>query len=421
MGGIGANGSTVPRTRSETRIFTDRSPRMLKKNIPVADLKFGMYVAELDRSWTDTPFTFQGFILETEAELETLKKFCKTVFVDEARSESRALSANGPTFQRYKVQVPVERETVEGAKAAHATAKSTIRELVRCVRTNKAIDANSVEQAVTTMMESVLRNPDALMLFSRLREKDDYTHAHSLDTAVYMTSFGRFLQLPVEQISLLCYVGLMQDVGKLRIPSDILTKRERLTPAELELAQQHVQHSVDILRGTPGLPAPLPELAALHHERHGGSGYPAGLKAEDIGMIGSIAGIADTFDALTAERPYANAVSPSTALSMLYKWRGSFFDAALVEQFIRCIGIFPLGSVVEFNSGEVGIVIAQNPDKRLQPRVMVVRDAAGADLRPQKLLDLSRAPKTPGGEPYCIKRTLEYGKAGVNADTLFLS
>jgi hypothetical protein len=105
---------------------------------------------------------------------------------------------------------------------------------------------------------------------------------------------------------------------------------------------------------------------------------------------------------------------------MLYKWRGSLFDPTLIEQFIRFIGIFPLGSVVEFNSGETGIVIAQNMQKRLQPRVMVIRDASGAPLRPQKLLDLSREPKTAGGEPYRIKRTLEYGKAGINTDTLFL-
>jgi len=392
----------------------------LKKNIPVAELQFGMYVAELDRPWTETPFVFQGFVLETEEQLETLKKFCKTVFVDEARNELRDPPKLKPFTPRYKVQVPVERE-VERAKTAHRGTQTTVREVLSAVRAHKTLDSKSVEQAVSSMTESVLRNPDALMLFSRLREKGDYTHSHSLDTAVYMTSFGRFLQLPVERISLLGYVGLMQDVGKLRIPNEILTKRDRLTPQEFEQAKQHVAHSVDILRDTPGLPPELPELVALHHERHDGSGYPNGLKSAEIGMIGSIAAIADTFDALTAQRPYAKAVSPSTALSMLYKWRGTFFDAALVEQFIRCIGIFPLGSIVELNSSEIGIVIAQNLEKRLQPRVMVIRDAAGNPLKPQKLLDLSREPKIAGGEVYRIKRTLEYGKAGVNTDTLFLN
>ena len=392
----------------------------MKKSLTVAQLRFGMYVAELDRPWTETPFMFQGFVLQTDEQLETLKKYCKSVFVDDERSELQGPARGKPGAPRHKVQVPVERE-VERAKAAHADAQASVREVLSAVRANKTLDAKRVEQAVSSMTESVLRNPDALMLFSQLREKGDYTHSHALDVAVYMTSFGRFLQLPVEQISLLGYVGLMQDIGKLRVPTEILAKRDRLTPPEMEQARRHVQHSVDILRASPGLPPQLAELAALHHEREDGSGYPKGLKGRDIGMVGSIGAIVDTFDALTASRPYAQAVSPSTALSMLYKWRGSFFDSALVEQFIRCIGIFPLGSVVELNSGEIGIVIAQNTERRLQPRVMVIRDTSGNPLKPQKLLDLSREPKLAGGEAYRIKRTLEYGKAGVNADMLFMT
>jgi HD-GYP domain-containing protein (c-di-GMP phosphodiesterase class II) len=392
----------------------------MKKSVTVAELQFGMYVAELDRPWTDTPFMFQGFVLQSAEQLETLKKFCKSVLVDDERSQLQDLPPLKPFTPRHSVQVPVEREA-EKARIVHTGTQHTVRAVIEAVRVNKTLDSKSVEQAVTSMTESVLRNPDALLLFSRLREKDDYTHAHAMDVAVYMTTFGRFLQLPVEQISLLGYLGLMQDIGKLRVPNEILAKRDRLTPNEFHVAKQHVEHSVEILRSTSGLPPQLPELARLHHERHDGSGYPKGLKGKDIGMIGSIAAIVDTFDALTARRPYAEPVSPSTALSMLYKWRGTFFDGALVEQFIRCIGIFPLGSVVELNSGEVGIVIAQNIEKRLQPRVMVIRDAAGNPLKPQKLLDLSRGPKLAAGEIYRIKRTLEYGKAAVSAESLFMT
>ncbi|HEX6267228.1 MAG TPA: HD-GYP domain-containing protein [Burkholderiales bacterium] len=387
----------------------------MKKVIPVGELKFGMYVAELDRPWTDTPFLFQGFELRTEEQLEILRKYCKSVTVDWERSD-----AGPPPGPRYVTQVAVEHE-VKQAKIAHTDAGQAVSEVIAAVRANKMLDAQHLEQAVRSMTESVLRNPDALMLFSRLREKDDYTHSHAIDVAVYMTSFGRFLELPAEQISLLGYLGLMQDIGKLRVPDEILHKRDRLSPLELEQAKRHVEHSVAILHETPSLPPQLAALAALHHERHDGSGYPKGLKGGDIGMFGSIAAIIDTFDALTARRPYAEAVSPSTALSMLYKWRGTFFDAALVEQFIRCIGIFPLGSVVELNSGEIGIVIAQNTEKRLQPRVMVIRDAAGNPLRPQKLLDLSRDPKMSPDESYRIKRTLEYGKVKVTVESLFMT
>ncbi len=390
----------------------------MKKNVPVAELRFGMYVAELDRPWTDTPFAFQGFVLQTEAELETLNRFCKWVLVDEARSAPAPQRALKPFTPRYAVQVPVERE-VERATLAHGETLGALRDALTSVRANQTLDAGSVAQAVDAMTQSVLRNPDALMLLSRLREKGDYAHSHSLDTAVYMACFGRFLELSVEDISLLGCLGLMQDIGKLRVPDEILRKYERLTQAELEQARRHVEHSADILNATPGLPPQLAELALLHHERHDGSGYPKGLQGAQIGMIGSIAAIVDTFDALTSPRPYAQAVSPSAALSMLYKWRGTFFDAALVEQFIRCIGIFPLGCVVELNSGELGIVIGQHSERRLQPRVMIVRDAAGNPLKPQKLLDLSRGHKNATGEAYRIKRTLEYGKAGVSAEALF--
>ena len=391
----------------------------MRRTIPVTELQFGMYVAELDRPWTDTPFMFQGFVLQSHQQLQVLMKFCKSVVVDSERSELPQLAPLKPFALRYTTQIAVEHELPRD-RAARADTEEIMRAVRAAVQANRTLDATSIEHAVRAMTESVLRNPDALMLFSQLREKGDYAHSHAVDTAVYMTSFGRFAQLPEEQISLLGYLGLMQDVGKLRVPDEILGKREPLTEAELAAARRHVQHSVNILRDTPGLPPGLDDMAALHHERHDGSGYPKGLNGKDIGLLGSIAAIADTFDALTTKRPYASPVSPSVALNMLYKWRG-LYDPTLVEQFIRCIGIFPLGSVVELNSGEVGIVITQNTEKRLQPRVMVVRDADGNQLRPQKLIDLSRPPKLSPDESYRIRRTLEFGKLNVTIESLFMT
>src|SRR5207302_1221392 len=159
-------------------------------------------------------------------------------------------------------------------------------------------------------------------------------------------------------------------------------KRGRLTMEEFELAKLHVNYSAEILRATPGLPADLARAAALHHERHDGSGYPKGLRGHEIGMIGSIAAIVDTFDALTVKRPYADAVSPSAAISMLYKWRGVFYDAHLVEQFIRCIGIFPVGSLVELNTGEAGRALP-DPRRARTGRGAVRRRRA---LRPREII-----------------------------------
>lgn len=390
---------------------------MQKKRVPVGELQFGMYVAELDRPWTDTPFMFQGFVLRTPQQLEALKKYCATVLVDAERSELPAKP--GPGKAVYAEKTSVEQEAGR-ARTAYGDSRKLMRDVLRTVKLGRTLDAERVKIAVTTMTESVLRNPDALLLLSQLRKKGEYNESHALDVSIYMITFGRFLELEPGQIEFLGYLGLLQDVGKLRLPRELLEKRGRLSAEEFELAKRHVDYSVEILRSTPGLPGDLPRIAALHHERQDGSGYPKKLRGNEIGMLGSIAAIVDTFDAMTVRRPHAEPLSPSAAISMLFKWRGAFFDAFLVEQFIRCIGIFPVGSLVELNTHEVGVVIAQNPVKRLQPRVMVIRDAAGNPMQPQKLLDLSRSPMASADEPYRILGTLEFDSVPFDPEELFM-
>lgn len=375
-----------------------------------------MYVAELDRPWTDTPFMFQGFVLATQQQLDALRKYCKTVYIDTERG--MAPSAE-PRRAPHAERVPVEHEFGNAGKAYAAT-RNTVRELLRLARIGRILDFRQLVSAVTSMTESVLRNPDALLLFSQLRAKGEYSEAHAIDASIYMITFGRFLQLEQAQIEFLGYLGLLQDVGKVRLAAELLEKSGRLSIEEYEQAKLHVRYSEEILRATPGLPAGLAQAASLHHERLDGSGYPRGLRGSEIGRDGLIAAIVDTFDALTVKRPYAEPVSPSAAMSMLYKWRGVYFDAGLVEQFIRCLGIFPVGSLVELNTGEVGVVIAQNPAKRLLPRVMVIRDAQRKPMIPQKLLDLSRAPMASKNEPYRIRGTLETGAVEFDVDELFM-
>ena len=257
-------------------------------------------------------------------------------------------------------------------------------------------------------------------LFNSLHERGGYQLTRAIKVSTYMIAFARFLGMDAAAIERAGMVGLLQDVGMLKVPEALRTSKGRLTAQEMQLVRGHVAQTVEQLRQTPGLSPEIAEVAALHHERHDGSGYPAGKKGASLGVLGAIAGIVDVFDALTTERPYAAPMSPSNALNFLTKLRDKAFHPVLVEQFVRCVGFFPVGSVVELNTGEVGIVISQNPAKRLLPRVMLVRDAQGNLMRPQKLLDLARLPTGPGGEPYRVRRTLEYGKAGVSAkDILF--
>jgi len=402
----------------------------MKKRVSVEDLQFGVYISELDRPWEGTPFMFQGFVLSNDKQLETLKKFCKKVTIDLEKGpdlEDRKLLAakheSVLTTIKHKVTYE-EKATVDAelsaARKAHTKAEVVLKDLLGTLRLGKTLEAPRVKEAVASMTDSVVRNPDAMLLLSRLKEKGGHALDRAVGVSIYMITFARFLQMPREQLDLLGMVGLLQDVGKTRLPADLLYKTERLSEDELKTCREHVAHSVAILEDTPGLPPELPALAALHHERFDGTGYPKGMKGQQIGLFGAIAGMVDCFDALTHPRPYGEALAPSNALSMLYGWRGAQFDGPLVEQFIQCIGIYPVGALVELNSGDIGIVIAQNLVRRLQPRVMVVLDAKGSRLNPQLILDLSKEPKMDPETPYRIKRTLEKGSVAIDPSEFFL-
>jgi HD-GYP domain-containing protein (c-di-GMP phosphodiesterase class II) len=264
----------------------------MKKEVPVEQLRFGMYVSELDRPWTDTPFLFQGFVIEDDHQLETLRKYCKKVYVDpeknatpaepaahktippRRRPESVLASITRKVVYEEKVSVDVE---LPAARAAQAKTEVALKDVLDTVRAGKIIDAPRVREAVTSMTDSVVRNPDAMLLLSKMKEKSDYTHDRALGVSIYMITFGRFLQLPREQLDLLGMLGLLQDVGKVRLPEGLLEKKEALTEEERKICKSHVEHSVAILKETAGFPAELPALAALHHERFDGSGYPEGL------------------------------------------------------------------------------------------------------------------------------------------------
>ncbi len=394
------------------------------KKIPVDELQFGKYVAELDRPWTDTPFVFQGFVLSTEEQLATLKRFCKYVFVDPDRDQSDdARSLGDPTLRirgrvTYREMASLQVELPQ-AHAAYGEMASALDDAMNTVQSGKVIEGPQVRAAVTQLTDSVVRNPDAMTLLTKLRDKGSLNVA--LESSIYMIVFARFLQLPRDRLELLGLVGLLQNVGMVKLPPGLVEKSAPLTSPEMEVVKTHVQHTVEILSATTGLPDELPGICSLHHERLDGSGYPRGLrKSAAVGLYGGIAGVVDTFTALTSNRPYADQAAPSTALNVLYKGRGSLFEPALVEQFIQCIGVFPVGGVVELNTGEIGIVVAQNPLRRLLPRVMVVKDAQGNPLHPHKLLDLEKAPKAGPDEPYRIRRTLEFDTVHIDPREFFL-
>jgi HD-GYP domain-containing protein (c-di-GMP phosphodiesterase class II) len=399
---------------------------MAYREISVDELRFGMYVARLDRPWTDTPFMFQGFVLRSEKQLEALKKYCKKVYVDpekvdrkaDEEANARAAAAvRGTTVYANMTTVEVE---LPRAEKAYQRSTVVVTEISRMVPTKGVIDSERTQQASAQITESVERNPDAMTLLAKLQEKGGGSLGRAVEVSVMMTVFGRFLQYSHEQLETLSLLGMLQDVGKLRLPEALLNKTTPFTPDEEVLYRTHVNQSVEILSKTSGLPPDFPGLASLHHERFDGSGYPRGLRSNAISLLGSIAGLVDAFDTLVAPEPWGANMAPSTALGVLFKNRGEKFPPGLVEQFIQCLGAFPVGSIVEMQTGEIGVVISQNLVRRLQPRVMLVQNAKGDPINPHLVLDLMREPMASADEPYRIRRTLDSGTVKIDPKELFL-
>jgi len=308
----------------------------------------------------------------------------------------------------YADQTRIEEE-LPMAREAHDKVQVVVQEVIADLNKNKDLDLEKVGDAVGWMVESVVRNPDGMIWLARLKSVDAYTYDHGLNTAIYLIAFGRHLGLPEDQLQAIGTVGLMQDVGKIKLPKALLDKSERLAPAELKIFQSHVSHSLDIIRTSKEATDTLIRTVSEHHERYDGSGYPNGLRGDQISTLGGMAGLVDTYAAMISARPYAQPISVQQALHDLYASRNQAFKSELVEEFIQCVGVFPVGSLVELNTSEVAVVVSQNRSRRLKPRVMLVLDAHRQSFATPIMLELIYDPPTPSGEPYRIVRGLQAG------------
>lgn len=405
-----------------------------------------MYVCELDRPWRETPFMFQGFEIRTDEELETLRQYCRTVFIVASDAEGMALAKRAPvrpeplksmadTASGKKPAVSVEQEMlklnnhpgarsvyadettleeeIRNIKDVHAGACELIRELMWEAKFGRSLDVPGARQAVSRMVESALRNPDALTCFAQLKNKDEYTAQHSLRVAILSLVFGRQLGLTRAELEMLGLGALLLDVGKMKIPSEILNKPAALTGDEFALVRQHVPWGIEILEKADQVPAMALEVARRHHERYDGSGYGDHLRGDTIGTFGMIAGILDYYDAVTSDRVYRAGITAHAAMKKLYEGRGTLFHPELTEKFIQCLGIYPIGSVVELNTGEIGVVAALNRTQRLKPRVVLVQRADRTPYPDMPVVSLAGR-KNPDGRACEIERVLDPAESGID-------
>ncbi|HEY9197994.1 MAG TPA: HD-GYP domain-containing protein [Gammaproteobacteria bacterium] len=410
----------------------------MEKQVASQDLQPGMYVTRLDRPWLETPFLFQGFTLQNADDIAELQRHCRFVYIDIERGEPskrylesprsisgradadiRRICRSAPGKPVYPDTVSVEEELTP-ARDSHQDACDRIGNILDDVRSGRKLNVAAAEQAVNSMIESILRNPDAYMWLSKLKNKDSYTYAHSIDACALAITFGRHLGLPRPELEQVAVGTLLFDIGKMKLPEELLDKPGRLTEEEFALMQAHVAHSVELMTDSKDISPVSIEVAYSHHERHNGRGYPRGLTSEQTSVYGKIAALVDCYDAITSDRPYSVAVSPHEAIRSLYEWRNVDFQEELVEQFIQCLGVYPTGTLVELSTGQVGIVLSQNRVRRLRPKVMLVlnADKHAYDIAPTVDLMLETADRQ--GQMLEIARSLDPGCYGIDPTAYFL-
>ena len=386
--------------------------------IPVHSLVPGMYISELDRPWLDTPFTLQGFAVQDEDDIAYVAKHCTYVFVDP--DQSIQVTAK-PSRQTDAVKTVSLKKEFSRAATDFDSAADAMEKVFSRIQSSKRVDLNSLQSAINPLIDSVMRNKDALTALVRIKGKGDYLYAHSLAVAVWSAVLGHHMGFDKQSLRQLALGASVMDVGMADVPEALLNKKGVLTDQERSEMRAHVRNGVRYLKDS-GLDDPdILNLVACHHERHDGSGYPQQLVGTKIPTYARIAGLVDTFDAMTSNRPHTIPRSSFEAIQELNDLAGEWFQASLVEQFIQCVGMFPTGSIVELNTGEVGVVVSQNPQRRLRPKIVLILDPDKQRQNEFKIINLGTVAKQDALAPSLwITRELETGAFGIKPDEYFL-
>jgi HD-GYP domain-containing protein (c-di-GMP phosphodiesterase class II) len=316
------------------------------------------------------------------------------------------------TFVAYKDALSAAEEAPR-AKKIFTTSEETLSKFLTDIKNGKVPQIESIKGSVDDMVDSMVNNPDAMLWIARLREEHLTTYNHGVKVGLYMVALGRHLGFPRRELANLGLIGMLADVGKTRLPRALLEKPGMLSPAEYLIAKEHVRLGLDALRETSQLPIEVELGISQHHERMDGSGYPKGLKGEDISIYGRMAGIADCFSALITPRPYANPQAPQEALMSLYEWGEKSLHLPLIEQFIQAVSVFPVGSMVELSSGEIAVVLAHNRARRLEPKVLILTWPDKTPLSTPVERDLMMQPRDISDKPIRITRGLPAGAYGL--------
>ncbi len=358
---------------------------MLKK-ISVKQLKPGMYVANIAPQGISLhAHEREGRIKDEKTILALSQRGVTEVYIDtqqgddsphaipleqsEKQLENKVKDI--ASQQKPKAKTVSFDQEFEKASKMHHEAIDMVSHAMEAAKTGEIVDLDNIENMAENFMDSVERNQNALACLSRIRDKDSYLMEHSVNVAVLMSILGKHLQLERSYLHQCVTGALLHDIGKILIPDTILHKPGKLTHDEFDIMKRHAAYSQKILEKSDGFPQVSINVAGQHHERLDGKGYPKGLAHEQISQEARMASVVDIYDAITADRVYHKGMPPSTALKRMLEWCGPHLDKQYVHAFIKAIGVYPVGSLVELESGLAGIVVEENPGS-IKPMIKIM-------------------------------------------------
>ncbi len=383
--------------------------------VDISDVTVGMFVSGLDRPWGQTPFPLQGFYIRELDEINELKIHCKHVFIDVEKGPGLLRAVSAPVLKRSKTSPTKSHSSPSISKLHiaplrirrnHYTNRSSLKKEVTQARSlyqkvfgalgqvvdqldaGNPVKIQETKRAASELVDSIIRNPDAFAWLTRVKEADEHTYTHALRSAVWGMIFGRHIGLLKKEMNILAMALLLKDIGKVRLSKELIQKTNR-SPDEQKEYEKFVEYGVNILRKIDGVEPKVIGVVKAHCERVNGGGFPAGLRGDKIPLLAKVAGIVTFYDKITHPRGEAYPLSPSKAVAELYDCRDHEFQEELVVEFIRGIGIYPTGTLVELNTGEVGLVVEQNFERRLKPQVLILLDPFKQPLSSPTLLDLA--------------------------------
>ncbi len=364
----------------------------------ISELKPGMYIAQVLEQSGQLKIRTQGLVSTESAIAKLDKQGVSKVLVDLSKSKLSEPETSKQTSKPEESVTTSEAETVPSvpfdkeinqASNLYQQAKTIQSKAFDNMKAGAPIDTDSVQEAATGLIDSVFRNQDALACMTRMRVKNEYLMEHSINVAIIMTIFAKHLKLEQEVIQQLATGAMLMDLGMIAVPGNILNKKGELTPEEREKVEQHVNMGHKVLSKAKGLSPISLEVVQDHHENLDGSGYPNNKTAEQLSLYAKMAKIVDCYDAITADRVYQAAKTPVSAFKILRSESGTSFDPELVNEFIKCMGIHPVGTLVKMKSNKLGIVIKSNPVNPISPSVNVFYSVGNKCYIEPKIVDLS--------------------------------